>query len=283
MFNSRTCAASSSDCWIDRAGFSLCPTTVEGALVALDDVTEHFLQTGDRRAAFPGIYGIITRRVVERAAWGPRRFFQEPGWISRLAGRFCERYLETLRWSLTGQAQDCGAWAVAYALLGRDDAPPIQHAFLGLAAHINFDLAIGISRTLADFGCASDRARLARCKHDHDVVNELLRQSVADALQQLASRHGCGTSGTLLERARPTVEWVTMAILGPWRDRVWDDAVALLREPSPAAREALVRRMERRSHRIARILGSRAVVPHTLFDWSRMPFERIDGFMSPSS
>ncbi len=243
-------------CWLDHAGFSLRPTSAAGALFALDGVTQHFIAEHDCRAAFPDIYSIITRRVAERAEWGPRRYFQEPAWISRLAGRFAERYLETLRWSLTGHAQDCGAWAAAYALSRRRGAPPIQHAFLGLAAHINYDLAIGISRTLAEHGCATDRAKLARCKHDHDVVNEQLRESFPVALQHLASRHGCAASGLLLERARRASEWVTMALLGSWREHVWNDAVALLRATADATRDVILLRMERRSHRIASALAS---------------------------
>ncbi len=252
----------SGGCWLDQANFSLCPTNVADALVALDAVTEHYLRLGDPRAAFPCIYAIITRKVAERAEWGPRRYFLEPAWISRLAGRFCERYLETLRWQLGGQLQDCGSWEATYALLDRPDAPPIQHAFLGLVAHINYDLAIGISRTLADFGCASDRARLTRCKHDHDVVNELLRESFPEALHLLASQHRCGVSGILLERARHIAERVTMAILGSWRDHVWGDAVVLLHNPVGPTREALLQRMERRSHRIAKVLASPLPVPH---------------------
>src|SRR5262249_43076351 len=95
-------------CWLDHAGFSLHPPTVNGALASLDGVTQRLLQEGDPRAAFPDIYAVITRRVAERVEWGPRRFFQEPAWVSRLAGRFSERYLETLRWSLMGQKQDAG-------------------------------------------------------------------------------------------------------------------------------------------------------------------------------
>jgi hypothetical protein len=283
MHDTQTVTTAGSGCWLDHAPFSMRPMTVEEALAALDGVTEHFARLGDPRAAFPDIYAIITRRVAERAAWGRRRYFQEPAWISRLAGRFCERYLETLRWSLTGQRQDCGAWEVTYALpREHPDAPPIQHAFLGLSAHINYDLAIGISRTLADFGAAKDRALLARCKHDHDVVNELLRQSVPEALQRLASREGCATSGMLLERARRSEEWATMAILGPWRDRVWGDAVALLRETSLPARSLVLHRMERRSHRIAHALASPTVAARMVFDRARARLVRVTSWASPS-
>jgi hypothetical protein len=275
QLDNRESAGTGGGCWLDQANFALCPTNVCDALVALEAVTEHFLRLGDQRAAFPGIYALITRRVAERAEWGPKRYFREPAWISRLAGRFCERYLETLRWSLGGQPQDCGSWEVAYALLDRPDAPPIQHAFLGLAAHINFDLAIGISRTLADFGCASDRARLRRCKHDHDIVNELLRESVPEALHRLASRHDCGVSGILLERGRHAVERVTMAILGSWRDHVWSDAVVLLRNPSGPTRAALLHRMERRSYRIAKVFASPAPVPHLLVADAAMRFATV--------
>lgn len=252
------------DCWLDHADFSLHPTTVNDALLALDGVTQRFLRAGDPRAAFPDIYAVITRKVAERAGWGPRRYFLEPAWMSRVSARFCEQYLETLRRSLTGHAQDSRVWAATYALCDRADAPPIQHAFLGLTAHINFDLAIGIAGTLAEHGCASDPAKLSRCKHDHDLVNELLRTSFPEALECLVSRHDCATSGLFLERVRRPAEWMTLGILGTWRERVWDDAIALLRTTTDPQRDGIVSRMDRRSFRIGRSLASLVPGPQVL-------------------
>jgi hypothetical protein len=251
--------------WLDRSDIQRCPTNVQEALRALDTVTLRLTAEGDARAAFPDVYGIITRRVAESVeicdrTGGDGAFFLEPQWISRLAGRFCERYLETLAWSLGGGAQDAGAWDTTYGALHHAGTFPLQHVLLGLSAHINFDLAIGIYRTIVEHG-RTDAATLRRYKHDHDAVNDLLRASIPEAFDHLISRHHCEASALIFRRTYAFAEWATMHILSSWRARVWDDAMAMLAAPTPAARKRIVERMERISRRYARIIALPGALP----------------------
>ena len=237
------------------------PTSVHEALAALDAVSAHFLAEGDPRAAFPDIYGIITRRVAESVSLGAGVFFVEPRWISRLAGRFCERYVETLRWSLAGAAQDTSAWSIAYACCDLGDMLPLHHVMLGLSAHINDDLALGIAATIADFGGADDPERVARYKHDHDAVNHLLRASVPEAFDYLIERHDCAASRLLYRHAYAMAEWGVMQLLTTWREHVWTDALDLLHARAPAERAIVVRRLDARSRRCARMLAIPGIIP----------------------
>jgi Family of unknown function (DUF5995) len=249
--------------WFDRAGVPLRPSSAEEALRALDVVTEALFAEGDARAVFPDIYGIITRRVTESVMLGERGVFHEPRWISRLAGRFCERYLQTLRWSMDRRTQDASAWELAYAAVDSDGTLPLQHVLLGLSAHINFDLAMGIYRTIVEFG-AFDAGSLRRYKHDHDVVNDLLRASIPEAFDHLVTRHRCEGATLLFNRAYVVAEWAAMRILSTWRARVWDDAMAMLRARSAGERERIVEALERRSRRLARMLGLPGFMPLSL-------------------
>lgn len=248
------------EAWID-AKIPGEPVNVDEALTALVAVTEGLCRRGDQRAAFPDIYAIITRRVAESVHLGARGLFLEPGWISRLAGRFCERYLLTLRWSLSGDAQDTSAWSVAYACCELGDLMPIHHVLLGLSAHINYDLALGIAATITEHGGAGDRRRIARFKHDHDAVNHLLRASVPEAFDHLIARHGCPVSRVIYRHAYGVAEWAVMRILTAWRERVWSDALALLEARGPSARRRIERRLENRSRRYARLLAIPGVLP----------------------
>jgi hypothetical protein len=257
---------------LDRDDCPEPPTSVHGALSALDQVTARLLAEGDARAAFPDIYGIITRRVAETvelserpgldgaATEGSDVRFERPRWISRLAGRFCARYLDTLRWSLEGERQDTGAWDATYASCALPGTLPLQHVLLGLSAHINFDLAIGIHETIVEFG-ATDAATLQRYRHDHDVVNDLLRGSIPEAFEHLAARHRCEAARAIYPRGYAVAEWVAMRVLTSWRARVWDDAMELLAAPTVPKRDAVVQRMERLSRRYARLLALPGLVP----------------------
>ncbi|WP_437996764.1 DUF5995 family protein [Sorangium sp. So ce185] len=235
-------------------GLNLHPKSVHDAAVVLDTVTGRLIAAGDRRAAFTDVYGIVTRAVaaqVER----PDGIFLEPAWISRLAGRFCERYLETFRWCERGAAQDCGAWHIAYASTSSRFAPPVQNALLGFSAHINYDLVFGIHATIVEFGHGRDPRMLARLKHDHDEVNTLLRRSVIEALERLAVRHGCPLSAIFRDTAPDLAVWVSMEMLSRWRERVWTDVLALLKARTASERAAVARGVEQRSARIGQMLA----------------------------
>ena len=246
--------------WVDEV-VPRTPTSVVEALSALEAVTARLLAEGDRRAAFPDIYAIITRRVAETVALGPRGMFIEPRWISRLAGRFCERYLTTLRWSLRGEPQDAGAWSIAYGCCELDDMLPVHHVLLGLSAHINYDLALGVAANITELGGADDPIRLARYKHDHDAVNHLLRASVPEAFDHLIERHQCPGARALYRHAFATTEWIAMALLETWRERVWGDAMALLRARGAGERRRVVDRIEQRSRRHGRLLALPGILP----------------------
>lgn len=234
-------------------GLNLHPDSVHDAAAALDIVTARLLEAGDPRAAFADIYGIVTRSVAAQIR-RPDNIFLEPAWISRLAGRFCERYLETLRWCEEDAPQDCGAWRVAYTSTSSRQTPPVQNALLGFSAHINYDLVLGIYATILESGYARDPKMLARFKHDHDQVNTLLRSTVPRALLHLAARHGCALSAFFNDRAPETAIWVAMQLLTNWRERVWSDVLALLSASSASQHRAHLQKIDRRALHIGKLL-----------------------------
>lgn len=246
------------------------PRDVHEALAALQEVARYFRRRHDNRAIFPEIYGIITEKVATQVL-APRGFFWEPTFITRLAGRFAERYLETLRWSLSHHPQDCGAWSLAYS--HNDDAAitPLQHAALGISAHINFDLALGIYRTVVALGAAKSTRLIRRFKHDHDNVNALLAESFPQAIRCLAGRYRCGASSIITRFGFNAASRITLGTLARWRERVWDNVLALLNCRGEVARQLIIRGMDRQSTRKGRILlatrlgGLLAHLPAPLF------------------
>lgn len=235
-------------------GLHLHPASVHDAAVILTAVTDRLIASGDPRAAFTDVYGVVTRAVEEQVQ-RPDGMFLEPAWISRLAGRFCARYLETLVWCEQGVEQDCGAWRVAHGCASSRYTLPVQNALLGFCAHINYDLVFGIHATIVEFGYGGDARMLARLKHDHDQVNHLLRASVPEALARLAGRHGCVISAFFRHAAPQVATWVAMELLSRWRERVWADVMALLQARTESGRAAIARGVERRSALIGQMLA----------------------------
>ena len=234
-------------------GLNLTPQGGDEAFAALAAVADRLYQAGDPRAAFPEIYGVITREVATELA-SPACGFVEPAAIDELMGVFCARYLETLAWSLEGRPQDCHAWRVAYDHAARGATIPFQDVVLGLSAHINYDLAMGIAQVMARKGYHRDDDKKSRFKHDHDHINVILRRSLAECFERVISRYGCRFSHLAWNRSRPVTQRVVLSLLSVWRERIWADVLSLTAADGEAARRAVLARMDRRSGLIARAI-----------------------------
>ena len=248
-------------------GISVAPTTATEAYECLTAVSGRLREIGDPRAIFPDIYAVVTRRVRDLLPSSPRPFFFEPRFISRLAGRFCELYLRALARSLDGDPERIGAWAAADRARATDRALPIQHVILGLNAHINFDLALGLHANVLSFGGDRDPAAMERYLHDHDAVNEILAEALPEVLSLLADRYGCPAARLLVDMgaARAPIDRVVLFTLARWRTRVWADLLDLLRAPGPEERHRVEARMDRRSRVLARVFS----VSTPLRAWTR--------------
>lgn len=257
-------------------GVSLAPRDGQEALEALERVAERLHAQGDPRAAFPEVYGVITRRVLLEAQ-KPRSGFLEPRWIERCVGRFCARYLQTLDRSLRTLPQDCEAWRLAYGYAGAELTVPLQDVIFGISAHVNYDLAIDISENIRAHGHAHDRAMLARYKHDHDLINELLRECLPECVDRVRDRHGCRTLELVWRVTGPLFARSTLLTLGTWREHVWGDVLRLLAASSEEERRAVLRAMDRRAGRIGRAIAGmsagwllgRAVLPRRAWTAAR--------------
>lgn len=239
------------------------PNTADEALAALDLVRDWLIRCGDPRAAFPDVYAVITREVASQIK-DNSGLFLEPAWISRLAGRFCERYLQTLAAALGGREQDCDAWKISYRAGELRSISPLHRATLGLNAHITYDLALGIFQNIVESGCAHDARMLRRYKHDHDAVNMLLQASIPESFERMIHEHGCAVSAFLYRRAPGSSTWLIMEVLRRWRSRVWIDVEALLDARGDDERRAVVQRMNSRSRCIGYALAAPAVIAGAL-------------------
>jgi len=242
-------------------GVELHPRNVEEALRALNTVVNRLAVRKDARAVFPDVYAIVTRHLAAEVR-RQQGLFQEPQWISRLAGRFAERYLETLAWSLEGQSQDCTAWEVAHRYAQQGLTFPLQDAALGISAHVNFDLALGLWHTIEEFGDTSPR-RLARYKGDFDALNALLAASLPETLARLAGRYGCSTTAVVAGRAlRPVTSTLLLQVVYRWREHVWDNVLALVHARSEHERARVIFHMHQHSGRLGHLFSLSSRVRH---------------------
>jgi hypothetical protein len=139
--------------------------TVDGVFDRLRDLERRLREAGDRRAVFLTVYTRMTAAV--HAAIDAGRF-ADPDWMRRYTVTFADYYRRAFRDFERGNLDAVpDPWIVAFAAAVEGSALVAQDAFLGINAHINYDLAL----TLRDVEIDPDRPRK---RADHRSINDVL-------------------------------------------------------------------------------------------------------------
>ncbi|WP_336001057.1 DUF5995 family protein [Halorientalis halophila] len=191
--------------------------SVEDAAERLRELEARLADRGDRRAVFLTVYTRMTERIRARIADG---YFADPAWMRTYTTTFANYYRRAF---LAFERGEVGAvpdpWRVAFGTALRGDALASQDAFLGINAHINYDLAL----TLADVGIDPDRA--AR-RDDHRAVDGVLARLVDVQQEILAETYAAGVADVDVALGRLD-ERLSLAAITGGREYAWRIAVVL--------------------------------------------------------
>lgn len=159
--------------------------SMEDARDRLEQLETTLLEQSDRRAVFLAIYTEMTAETIREIDAGE---FIDSAWMERYLVRFAEYYRRAFRNYERGAiAEVPDPWIVAFGAALRGDALALQDAFLGINAHINYDLAL----TLSDIGLDPDRSD----KYvDHTRINEILHRLVSVQQELLSELYAPGLS-----------------------------------------------------------------------------------------
>jgi len=151
--------------------------SVEAVLERLTALGGALRERSDRRAVFLTVYSRMTRAI---AAGIENDRFDNPAWMRRYTVVFADYYRRVFLAFERGRLGAVPApWRVAFDTAVEGTGLIAQDAFLGINAHINYDLAL----TLVDVGIDPDRPAK---RADHRTVNEVL-QELIDAQQEALS------------------------------------------------------------------------------------------------
>jgi hypothetical protein len=122
----------------------------------------------------------------------------------------------------------------------------LQNLFLGINAHINYDLVLAITDVLEpEWGGIEPDLQEVRYR-DHCLVNTIIAETIDIVQDEVVERHA--PSLDLLDKALgPLDEWMIARMIRGWRDDVWQNALHMLEAPSGPARESLRLGVEARS------------------------------------
>lgn len=174
-------------------------------------------EAGDRRSVFLTIYVRMTRAVHEGLAAGA---FEDPDWMETYLVSFANYYRRAFRDFERGALDGVpDPWRIAFGTSVRGDGLLLQDAYLGVNAHINYDLALALD----DVGLDPNRERKYR---DHQAINEILG-SLVDAQQDaLAAVYASGVADIDAAFGRFD-ELSTLRSMVEGREQAWRIAVVL--------------------------------------------------------
>lgn len=191
--------------------------SVAEVFARLSGLEERLREQNDRRAVFLTIYSRMTREVHEGLENGR---FQETDWMRRYLITFANYYRRAF---LAFERGYLGAvpdpWRIAFGTAVRGDALVVQDAFLGVNAHINYDLALSIN----DVGIDPNRAQKYA---DHRAINDILAQIVDAQQEALAEIYASGVTDidALFGRLDESFSLLSMT---EGREQAWRIAIVL--------------------------------------------------------
>jgi hypothetical protein len=189
--------------------------SVDDVSTRLETLETKLVERGDRRAVFLTVYTEMTAQTAREIDGGA---FGDPEWMRRYLVRFAEEYRRSFVAFERGEYDAVpDPWLVAFGTAIGGDALVMQDAFLGINAHIVYDLAL----TLSAIGLDPDREMKYA---DHRRVDAILARLVAVQRELLAERYAPGLSTVGTAMADFDERW-SASTLRRAREFAWRTAV----------------------------------------------------------
>jgi hypothetical protein len=194
----------------------------------------------DRRSIFLRCYALMTGNMLAAIQ---RDEFHDNDWVRTLLHHFAEYYFRALDAYDRGDPAVPAVWRVAHEAAAQHHAMTLQHLFLGVNAHINFDLALTVVDLLGDEWESMPQPYRRERHADYCAVNDIIASTI-DAVQD-----------DVLERYTPALgvvdavfgridEWAISRVITRWREQVWENAVSLMELPTGTRRDDVIALLE---------------------------------------
>lgn len=166
----------------------------------------------DGVACFNLLYERITAEIAEQLE--DRDLFRDPEFVARLDVEFARRYFAALRADAAGQLVP-RAWRVLFERRGHPEIGPMEYAIAGVNAHVNYDLAQAVVRTLTVLG----RPGLGGAEHaDYQSVNAVFALHMSRLRDHFQTWLGREIDGTFVDSLLDGASNLTVVIA---RDSAW--------------------------------------------------------------
>lgn len=207
-------------------------------------LVDQWQQQSDRRAIFLQCYQMMTENMIAGVANG--RFHDGP-WVTHLLEHFADYYFAALE--AYEACQPCApVWTLAHDTAINRRAHVLQNLFLGINAHINYDLALTVYDLLhAEWSSLSSAQRQARYE-DYCLVNDIIAETIDAVQDDVVERHSPLMALVDWLGGRMD-EFIVAQLITHWREEVWRTALQLVEAADDEAREQVRQMLEQRAVR----------------------------------
>lgn len=194
----------------------------------------------DKRAIFLRCYCMMTRNMV--TALGDKRFIDQD-WVGDMLNRFAEYYFDALA------CFDCGeevpmVWRYVHDAAEHKDLHVLQHLFLGVNAHINYDLVLTLYELLQpEWDQLSEDNR--RNRHlDHQQVNTIIEETIDRVQDEVVEQYNPRMD--LVDKMMGRLdERLIGGLIRKWRKSVWNNTLLLLETKNEEEVKAHIQQIEK--------------------------------------
>ena len=114
------------------------PTTIDEVINQLDEIIADSIAAHDRCGYFPALYRRVTIEIKQKIN---EHYFDDNERMEKLDVAFANRYIDA--WNKSRGHSECSrSWQLTFEAAKHWSPLVIQHLFLGMNAHISFDLGI---------------------------------------------------------------------------------------------------------------------------------------------
>ncbi|MCI4669495.1 MAG: DUF5995 family protein [Bacteroidia bacterium] len=205
----------------------------------MDSLAKEWENLNDNRAIFLRCYCMMTQNMV--VALDAKRF-QDEEWVRHMLGRFAEYYFDALA------CFDCGeevpnAWKYVHEAAEQEDLHVLQHLFLGVNAHINYDLVLTLYEILRpEWYMLPDSKRENRYK-DHLLVNTIIAETIDKVQDEVVEKHAPGMD--IIDKLMGRLDEKLIAgMISNWRKSVWKHTLQLLESKGGESVQAQILEIE---------------------------------------
>jgi hypothetical protein len=219
-------------------------------LNVMQELIDNWQPAKDRRAIFLQCYRTMTANTLTAVADGR---FRDATWTANLLHRFADYYFTALDVYEKGQNPTSPVWQFTFDAAQQNKSNVLQHMFLGVNAHINYDLALTLYGVLHEEWPTLTPAQRDGRYQDYCLVNDIIAETIDQVQDEVVERESPLLALVDWLGGRMD-EFVIVEMLTGWRGEVWRKGVEMVEAADDDGRAALRQSLEqtclRRAQRI---------------------------------